>query len=162
MKCSLGISNFLEEILSFPFYRFPLFLCTDHWGRLSYLSLVFFGTLHSNGYICPFLLCLLLLFFSQLFVRPPQTAILLFCISGFRKGKGTRDQIANIHWIIEKVTEFQKIIYFCFIDYAKTFDCVDHNKLWKILKEMGMPDHLSCLVQNAGLDEAQDCQEKHQ
>ena len=60
----------------------------------------------------------------------------------FRKGRQTRDQIANIHWIIEKAREFQKNIYFCFIDYTKTFDCVDHNKLWKILKEMGIPDHL--------------------
>ena len=66
----------------------------------------------------------------------------------FRKGKGTRDQIANICWIIEKATEFQKNIYFCFIDYAKAFDCVDHNKLWKILKEMGIPDHLTCLLRN--------------
>ena len=66
----------------------------------------------------------------------------------FRKGKGTRDQIANIHWIIEKAREFQKNIYFCFIDYAKAFDYVDHNKLWKILKEMGIPDHLTCLVRN--------------
>ena len=65
---------------------------------------------------------------------------------GFRKGRGTRDQIANIHWIIEKAREFQKNIYFCFIDYAKAFDCVDHNKLWKILKEMGIPDHLTCLL----------------
>ena len=62
--------------------------------------------------------------------------------AGFRKGRGTRDQIANIHWIIEKAREFQKNIYFCFIDYAKASDCVDHNKLWKILKEMGIPDHL--------------------
>ena len=62
--------------------------------------------------------------------------------AGFRKGRGTRDQIANIHWIMEKAREFQKNIYFCFIDYAKAFDCVDHNKLWKILKEMGIPDHL--------------------
>ena len=62
--------------------------------------------------------------------------------AGFRKARGTRDQIANIHWIIEKAREFQKNIYFCFIDYAKAFDCVDHNKLWKILKEMGIPDHL--------------------
>ena len=68
--------------------------------------------------------------------------------SGFRKGRGTRDQIANIHWIIEKVREFQKHIYFCFIDYVKAFDCVDHNKLWKILKEMGIPDHLICLLRN--------------
>ena len=66
--------------------------------------------------------------------------------SGFRKGRGTRDQIANIHWIIKKAREFQKNI--CLIDYAKAFDCVDHNKLWKILKEMGMPDHLTCLLRN--------------
>ena len=66
----------------------------------------------------------------------------------FRKGRGTRDQIANIHWIIEKAREFQKSIYFCFIDYAKAFDCVEHNKLWKILKEMGIPDHLTCLLRN--------------
>ena len=68
--------------------------------------------------------------------------------AGFRKGRGTRDQIANICWIIQKAKEFQKNIYFCFIDYAKAFDCVDHNKLWKILKEMGIPDHLSCLLRN--------------
>ena len=68
--------------------------------------------------------------------------------AGFRKGRGTRDQIANIRWIIEKAREFQKNIYFCFIDYAKAFDCVDHNKLWKTLKEMGIPDHLTCLLSN--------------
>ena len=68
--------------------------------------------------------------------------------AGFRKGKGTRDQIANIRWIVEKAREFQKNIYFCFLDYAKTFDCVDHNKLWKILLEMGIPDHLTCLLRN--------------
>ena len=68
--------------------------------------------------------------------------------AGFRKGRGTRDQIANICWIIEKAREFQKNIYFCFIDYAKAFDCVDHNKLWKILKEMGIPDHLICLLRS--------------
>ena len=68
--------------------------------------------------------------------------------AGFRKGCGTRDQIANIYWIIEKAKEFQKNIYFCFIDYAKAFDYVDHNKLWKILKEMGTPDHLTCLLRN--------------
>ena len=67
---------------------------------------------------------------------------------GFRKGRGTRDQIANIRWIIKKAKKFQKNIYFCFIDYAKAFDCVDHNKLWKILKEMGIPDHLTCLLRN--------------
>ena len=70
-------------------------------------------------------------------------------LAGFRKGRGTRDQIANIHWIIEKAREFQKNIYFCFIDYAfKVFDCVDHNKIWKIFKEMGIPDHLTCLMRN--------------
>ena len=65
--------------------------------------------------------------------------------AGIRKGRGTRDQIANIWWIIKKASEFQKNIYFCFIDYAKAFDCVDHNKLWEILQEMGIPDHLNCL-----------------
>ena len=68
--------------------------------------------------------------------------------AGFRKGRGTRDQIANIHWVIEKAREFQKNIYFCFSDYVETFDCVDHSKLWKILKEMGIPDHLTCLLIN--------------
>ena len=68
--------------------------------------------------------------------------------AGFRKGRGTRDQIPNICWIMEKARELQKNIYFCFIDYANTFDCVDHNKLWKILKEMGIPDHLTCLQRN--------------
>ena len=66
----------------------------------------------------------------------------------FRKGRGTRDKIANICWIIEKGREFQKNIYFCFLDYAKAFDCVDHNKLWTILKEMGIPEHLICLLRN--------------
>ena len=66
----------------------------------------------------------------------------------FSKGRGTRDEIANIRWIIEKAREFQKNIYFCFIDYTKDFYCVDHNKLWKILKEMGIPDHLTCLLRN--------------
>ena len=68
--------------------------------------------------------------------------------AGFRKGRGTRDQIANIRWIMEKARESQKNIYFCFIDYAKAFDCVDHKKLCKILKEMGIPDHLTCLLRN--------------
>ena len=68
--------------------------------------------------------------------------------AGFRKGRGTRDQIANIRWIIKKEREFQKNIYFCFIDYAKAFDCVGHNKLWKILQEMGISDHLTCLLRN--------------
>ena len=68
--------------------------------------------------------------------------------AGFRKGRGTRDQIANICWIIEKAREFQKNISFCFIDYAKAFGCVNHRKLWKILQEMGIPDHLTCLLRN--------------
>ena len=68
--------------------------------------------------------------------------------AGFRKGRGIRDQIANISWIIGKATEFQKNTYFCFIDNAKAFDCVDHNKLWKILQEVGIPDHLTCLLRN--------------
>ena len=77
--------------------------------------------------------------------------------AGFRKGSGTRDQIANIHWIMEKAREFQKNIYFCFIGYAKAFDCVDHNKLWKILNKMGIPDHLTCLLRNlyAGQEETE-------
>ena len=73
--------------------------------------------------------------------------------AGFRKGGGTRDQIANIHWIIKKAREFQENIYFCFIDYAKAFDHVDHNKLWKILQEMGIPDHLTCLLGNLYADQ---------
>ena len=68
--------------------------------------------------------------------------------AGFRKGRGTRDQIANICWIIQKAREFQKNIYFCFIDYDKAFDCVDHKKMWKILKDMGIPDHHTCLLRN--------------
>ena len=68
--------------------------------------------------------------------------------AGFRNGRGTRDQLANIRWVVEKAGEFQKNICFCFIDYAKAFDCVDHNKLWKILQEMGIPDHLTCLLRN--------------
>ena len=77
--------------------------------------------------------------------------------AGFRKSRGTRDQFSNIHWIIEKAKEFQKNIYFCFTDYAKAYDCVDHNKLWKILHEMGIPDHLTCLLRNvhAGQEETE-------
>ena len=79
--------------------------------------------------------------------------------AGFRKGRGTRVQIANIRWVIEKAREFQKNIYFCFIDYVKAFDCVDHNKLWKILKEVGIPDHLICFLRNlyAGQDATVRC-----
>ena len=69
-------------------------------------------------------------------------------LAGFRKGRGIRDQIVNIHWIIEKAREFQKNIYFCFIDYAKALDCVDHNKLWKIVQDMGIPEHLTCFLRN--------------
>ena len=80
---------------------------------------------------------------------------------GFRKGRGTRDQIDNICWILEKAREFQKNIYFCFIDYAKALDCVDHNKLWKILKEMGIPDHLTCLLQNFYVGQEATVRTKH-
>ena len=80
---------------------------------------------------------------------------------GFRKGTGTRDQISNIHWIIEKPREFQKNFYFCFIDYAKTFDCVDHNKLWKILKEVGILDHLTCLLRNLYAGQAATVKPEH-
>ena len=73
--------------------------------------------------------------------------------AGFRKGRGTRDQIVNIRWIMAKAREFQKNIYFCFIDYAKAFECVDHNILWKILKEMGIPDYLTCLLRNLYADQ---------
>ena len=81
--------------------------------------------------------------------------------AGFRKGRGNRDQIANKCWIIEKAREFQKNIYFCFIDYAKAFDCVDHNKLWKILKEMGILDHLTCLLRNLYADQVAAVRTRH-
>ena len=79
----------------------------------------------------------------------------------FGKDRGTRNQIANIHWIIEKAREFQKNIYFCFIDYTKAFGCVDHNKLWKILKEMGIPDHLTCLLRNVYAGQEATVRTKH-
>ena len=81
-------------------------------------------------------------------LQQPVSCELPIVQAGFRKGRGTRDQIANILWIIEKAREFQRNIYVCFTDYAKAFDCVDHNKLWKILKEMGLSDHLICLLRN--------------
>ena len=81
--------------------------------------------------------------------------------AGFRKGRGTRDQIANIHWIIEKAREFQKNIYFCFIDYTKAFNCMDHKKLWKILKQMGLPNHLTCLLQNLYADQETTVRTRH-
>ena len=79
----------------------------------------------------------------------------------FRKSRGIRDQIANIHWIIEKAREFQKTIYFCFIDYATAFDCVGHSKLWKILKEMEIPDHLTCLLRNLYAGQEQTVRTRH-
>ena len=100
--------------------------------------MLFSVTLHSVGYIFPFQARL------QQYVNQKLPDVQ----AGFRKGRGTTDQIANIHWIIQKAREFQKNIYFCFIDYAKAFDCVDHNKRWKILQEMGISDHLTCLLQN--------------
>ena len=81
--------------------------------------------------------------------------------TGFRKGRETRDQTANIRWIINKAREFQKNIYFCFIDYAKAFDCIDHNKLWKIPKEMGIPDHLTCLLRNLYASQEAKVRTKH-
>ena len=81
--------------------------------------------------------------------------------AGFWKGRGTRDQIANIRWIMEKAREFQKNIYFCFIDYSKAFDCVDHNKLWNILKEMGIPDHINCLLRNMYVDQESTVRIRH-
>ena len=97
--------------------------------------------------------CICYLCFYHVFVWDSQLQQYVNCElpdvqAGFRKGRGTRDQIANICWIIEKAREFQKNIYFFFIDYAKAFDCVDQNKLWTILKEMGIPDHLTCLLRN--------------
>ena len=82
--------------------------------------------------------------------------------AGIRKGRGSRDQIANIHWIIEKAREFQKNIYFCFTDYAKAFDCVDHNKLWKILQEIGIPDHLTCLLRNLYVSQEAKVRARHE
>ena len=82
--------------------------------------------------------------------------------AGFRKGRGTWDQIANLHWIIEKAREFQKNIYFSFIDYAKDFDCVDHNKLWNILKDVGMPEHLTCLLRNLYADQERTVRTRHE
>ena len=82
--------------------------------------------------------------------------------AGFRKGRGSRDPIANIRWIIEKAREFQKNIYFCFIDYTKASDCLDHNKLWKILREMGIPDHLTCLLRYLYADQEATVRTRHE
>ena len=81
--------------------------------------------------------------------------------AGFRKGRGTRDQIVNSHWITENAREFQKNTYFCFIDYVKAFDCVDHNKLWKILQKMGIQDHLTCLLRNMYADQEATVRTEH-
>ena len=126
MKCSLGISNILEEISSL-----------SH----SIVFLYFFALVTEEGFLISPCYSLELCIQYVSHELPDVQA-------GFRKGRGTRDQIANIHWIIEKAREFQKNIYFCFIDYAKDFDCVDHNKLGEILKEIGIPDHLTCLLRN--------------
>ena len=95
------------------------------------------------------------IFFQPLYVNHELPDV------GFRKGRGTRVQIANICWIIKKAREFQKNIYFCLIDYAKAFDCVDHNKLWKILKELGIPDHLTCLLRNLYADKEETVRSGH-
>ena len=104
----------------------------------------------SNYHTVAFISCTNKVMLKILQARPQQyvNCELPDVQAGFRKGRGTRDQLANIHWIIEKAREFQKNIYFCFTDYSKAFDCLDHNKLWKILKEMGIPDHLTCLLRN--------------
>ena len=98
---------------------------------------------------CTHLICLQsnAQFCKPVFISTWTTNFQMFKLD-LEKGRGIGDQIANIHWIIKKAREFQKNIYYCFIDYAKAFDCVDHNKLWKILKEMGVPDHLTCLLRN--------------
>ena len=115
------------------------------------LSVALFATIffHSEGY----LFVLFMVFFAVLKILQARLQQYMKCElphvqAHFRKGRGTRDPIANIRWIIEKAREFQKGIYFCFIDYAKAFDCVDHHKLWKILQEMGISDHLTCLLRN--------------
>ena len=105
--------------------------CANHWtiALTSHTSKVMFKMLHAR---------------LQYYVSQELPDVQ----AGFRKGRRTRDQIANIHWIIEKARDFQKNIYLCFIDYTKTFDCVDHEKMWKVLREMGIPDHLTCLLRN--------------
>jgi len=162
MKCSLVISNFLEEISSLS--HSVISSISLHWslGKAFLSLLLFFGTLHSNAYIFPFFLCFLLLFFSQLFLRSPQTAIFFFNL--FSMGMVLIPVSSTMSWTlvhspsgtlsirssslnlfltstVEKVRGFQKKIYFCFNDYTKTFDFVDHNKL----KAMWIPDHLTYL-----------------
>ena len=105
--------------------------CANHWtvALISHASMIMLKILHAR---------------LQHYVNQELPDVQ----AGFRKARGTKDQIANILWIIEKAREFQKNIYLCFIDYTNAFDCVDHNKLWKALKEMGIPDHLTCLLRN--------------
>ena len=125
--------------------------CLEKWGSCILLQLL--PNLHHP--LLSFLILLLILHASKVMLKILQARLQQYVnwelpdvLAGFRKGRGTRDQIANIRWIIENTRKFQKIIYFCFIDYAKAYDCVDHNKLWKILKEIGIPDHLTCLLRN--------------
>ena len=108
--------------------------CSNHWAitHISHASKVMLKILHSR-----------LQYYAN-----QELVSLLDVQAGFRKGRGTRDQIANICWIIKKAREFQKNIYLCFINYTKAFDCVDHDKVWKALREMGTPDHLTCLPRN--------------
>ena len=114
----------------------------------------------STGVGCHCLLCALISHASKVMLKILQARLQQYVNhelpdvqAGFRKVRGTRDQIANIHWIIKKARVFQKNIYFCFTDYAKAFDCVDHNKLWKILKDMGIPNHLTCLLRSLYADQ---------
>ena len=139
----------LTEIFAFSLWYMTLFL---YW-------LLRFSLYYCFGVTEQFFFLISALFHSALEIRiiwangcsitqSPMNRELPDVQAGFRKGRGTRDQIANIRWIMEKAREFQKNIYFCFVDYAKAFDCVDHNKLWKILKDMGIADHLTCLLRN--------------
>jgi len=124
--------------------------CCGNLSLTNYLSLALFGTEYSN-----YCTIALISNASKVMLKILQARLQLYVNhelpdvqAGFRKDRGIRDQIANIRWIIKKAREFQKNIYFSFIDYAKDFDCVDHNKLWKILQEMRIPEHLTCLLRN--------------
>ena len=124
--------------------------CCGNWSLINYLSLAVFDTECSNYWKIA-----LISHTSKIMFKILQARLQLYVNhelpdvqAGFRKGRGTRDQTANIRWIIKKAREFQKNIYFSFIDYAKAFDCVDHHKLWKILQEMRMPEYLTCLLRN--------------
>ena len=112
------------------------------------------GRSRERVYIYIYILYIYVYVYIYIYILPAVQA-------GFRKGRGTRDQIANIHWVTEKAREFKKNIYFCFIDYTKAFDCVDHNKLWKILNEMGIPDHLTCLLRNLNVGQEATVRTRH-